>query len=309
MRIASWINTSPKILCTTVGKIFAVAIIAFSSCYTHGTSLIVRHDYGDLSTYTPHPNVTYEVKLLELALEKTKTDYGEYRIEGVNKGYMTHLRAMTLMNEKKIENYVKVLGYNEALQDSHRLDIAIFPVYLGLLSYRSCFTSQNAAKKISSIQSVTDFKRLVHASGVGWADTAIMRANGIDVKESPNRNAIYKMLELNRIDLFCRGTNEALEDFKDNKKIQGITYDRSIAMHYPNPHFFHVHMDNQTLIERLETGLERAFKDGSLLTLWSATFRDSVTFVEMKKRRIFYFDNPYIGKLPINYQDYDFVNF
>lgn len=267
---------------------------------------IVTHDYGDLSTYEPHANVLYEVNLLKLALDKTVDTHGPYKLVGANKGNMTHVRAMALMREKKIHNYVKVLGYNEAYNRKHHLGYAKFPVYLGLLSYRSCFTSEKLINQLKNFTSIESFFKLKQATGVGWADAEIMRANGISVNELTNRDAIYKMLALGRVDLFCRGTNEALSDYENNKGVEGVAFDTSIAMYYPNPHFFHTNKDNVALIERLEIGLEKAYADVSLEKLWLDIFKESVDFVAINKRTIFEIYNPFVKDIPFDVQRYDF---
>lgn len=266
----------------------------------------VRHDYGDISQFEAHANIVYEVNLLTLAMEKSVSEFGPYEIEGVDKGYMTHSRAMELMRSKHIENYVKVLGYNSEEIQRNKLDFADFPVYLGLLSYRTCFTSKSQRKKLSRINSLGEFTSLIQATGVGWVDTAILSANNIEVREIPNVRAIYEMVARKRIDVFCRGANEALSDYEENKSIKGLMYDRSLAMYYPNPHFFHVNKDNKLLRDRLTLGLEKAYHDGSLQELWSQVFGDSVAFVGGQGRKVFELRNPLVDDIPVEFQSYEF---
>ena len=139
-----------------------------------------------------------------------------------------------------------------------------------------------------------------------WVDTDILKANFIEVREVPNVRAIYEMVARQRVDLFCRGANEALRDFEENKHIQGLMYDRTIAMYYPNPHFFHVHKDNATLRKRLSVGLKKAYEDGSLKKLWNEVFGNSVAFVGVEGRKVFELQNPLVKGIPVEYQTFEF---
>ncbi len=268
--------------------------------------LTVRHDYGDISDYDAHSNVVYEVSLLKLALEKSREEFGPFELVGVDKGYMTHARAKELMRSKHIENYVKVFGYSTNDIVRNQLDFADTPVYLGLMSYRTCFSSIDNRKKLSKVNSLDAFTSLIQATGVGWVDTDILKANFIEVREVPNVRAIYEMVARQRVDLFCRGANEALRDFEENKHIGGLMYDTTLAMYYPNPHFFHVHKDNSELRKRISLGLKEAYKDGSLQKLWRDVFGKSVSFVGFEGRRVFELQNPLVKGIPVEYQSYEF---
>ena len=289
------------------GIVVCILISLLTSVNTHANEVFtVHHDYGDLSKYKPHPNVLYEVNLLKLVLEKTKHDHGRYELKGVDKEGINHVKAMELMARNSIPNYVKVFGFSEYHQDKHRLDYATFPVYLGLLSYRTCFTAPENINKFKSLKKRRQFSKLIHATGVGWTDAKILRANGIKVKEVDNRDAIYSMIENRDVDLFCRGTNEALEDYMGNISNATFLYDRNFAIYYPNPHLFHTHDSNQKLIERLEAGLLRAYEDGSMVALWRDSFMESVDFIQLEKRHLFELHNPLIERLTFDFQKYDF---
>lgn len=289
---------------------FYALILLLLTTHTYASLPIttVTHSHGDITTYQPDLNIVYEVKLLDLALTKTIDEFGPFKLVGAKQSGMTHLRATEIIRSQKVENYVKVLGYNEQYLVEKSMDFVRVPIYFGLLSYRTCFTAEKNIPKLKSTNTIKELLKMSQGMGIGWSDSEILKASGVKIIEVANINALYKMLAIGRIDLFCRGTNEVLVEYEDNKHIKGISYDRSIALHYPNPHFFHTNIENQALIQRLTLGIERAYEDGSMKLLWNEVFKESISFVDLKSRRIFEFNNHRLKGLTLNYKKYEFFN-
>lgn len=266
--------------------------------------LVVTHSYSE-SYLENSVSAAYEVRVLELALEKTVSEFGDYEIHTLNKGYVTHPRAMRLMESNLIKNYVKVSGYNSHLLIQHNLDIIRFPVYMGLLGYRTCFVSESLRHQVAYSRIKEDLMEYKQGTGIGWADANILRHNGIKVEEIADKMGLYRMTAMGRIDLFCRGANEAYSDVEKHRNIPHLDYDSSFVIHYANPHLFHTHKANVELIERLEKGLHIAFYDGSLERLWLATFYQSIEFANIPARNMIYFDNPFVEELSFDYERYN----
>lgn len=278
-------------------------IVSWSACFAVAETMVVNHGYDDIDLAN-HTTAAYEILALELALTKTIPEYGGFELRNINKGYMTHSRSMRVMETNEVEGFVKVYGYNSKLLDKHNLDIVRFPIYMGLLGYRVCFIAEKNAGLIEKPQTYLSLLTIPQATGIGWADADILRYNNVKVNEVANRSALYEMTATSRVKMYCRGANETLAEINDWQNVEGLVFDKTFAIHYPNPHFFHVHVTNNRLIERLEKGLLLAFEDGSLKKLWEDKFLESIKFVEIHNRNIVRLENPFIYDLPLTYQNY-----
>lgn len=159
-------------------------------------------------------------------------------------------------------------------------------------------------KKFAKADTRLDIIQFSHGYGKGWADIDIMRRGGIPVTSSSSYEGLFRMAAENRIDLFCRGANEVYKEVQNNSDVVNLAYDKSKAFYYNFPHFFFTHKSNKELIQRLTRGFEIVLQDGSMLKLWHQHFDQSLNFIKLEERKIFYFDNPFIKGLDPSYQQY-----
>ena len=57
--------------------------------------------------------------------------------------------------------------------------------------------------------------------------------------------------------------------------------------------------------QRIMTGLERAYEDGSFNELWHELFLDSIKLVGLANRQLIELNNPYISEIDMSYQKYN----
>ncbi len=245
----------------------------------------------------------YEARLLILSLDKTRDEYGEYRIEAVRDDMNRH-RRIEMMAQNRYKNFVSALPYAKTLESESNLSFANFPVFLGILGYRTCFTSDKIKDDIAKIEREEQLFQFTQGLQKDWADIAILRSNGFRVTEVASYGSLFKMVAANRIDLFCRGANEVLVEYQYNKDIPHFHYDRSMAIYYPLPHFFYMHNTDVEIRERIKKGLIKAHEDGDLQKLWESYNKESIAFVALEKRRVFHFKNPNLKGLPTEYEKY-----
>lgn len=256
--------------------------------------LIVTHGYGDIDL-SVHTTAAYEVKALQIALENTVDQYGGYEIRALNKGYMTHTRAMSVIQQNKYPGFVKVFGFNRALQEKHDITLIEFPIYLGLLGYRVCFSSGEEKMRLRRVYDRGSLVEIKQATGIGWSDADILRSNGVIVNEVANRGALYQLTAANRVQMYCRGANEVVAEENDWGKVSNLYMNDSFAIYYDNPHMFQTHNSNVLLKERLETGFKLAYSNGQLLSLWEEYFLDGIKFVALSRRARIELSNPLIS--------------
>lgn len=248
---------------------------------------------------------TYERDLLRLALEKTREKYGDFEL------VHSHLnpnvaRSAQLLEFNARENGIRSFTYSENLIKKHKLEYVRFPIYRGVLGYRTCFTSSKLAPALKHIKTKKDLQQLSQAMGDGWQDEQILEENGIRVFTNPNFDSIFKTVALGRVDLFCRGTSEILYEYIKYSQLPNLAYDKHIAIHYPIPMFFFSSKKNQTLLDRVTEGLKIAYQDGSFNQLWASRFSGGIHFSKLYERKIFYLNNK--NTFPIDF-DYEVYNF
>lgn len=256
-------------------------------------------------TYHAHDNEKdtrklYEIEVLELALDKTKEEYGDYELKPSHP--MTTKRALQTLEENQIENFILKASATKKLTE--QFSYTNFPVDRGVLGYRISFISPQMKDKIASINSIEDLKRLKIGQGVGWLDTDILKYNGFNVSEISNYDSFFYMITLNRLDLFSRGINEILGEYESYKHLKNLTHDETFAIYYPLPRFFFMHKSNEKIIKRVEKGLKLAYEDGSLDSLFKKYYQPSIDFVKLDKRKIYKIENPYIEGLDRSFEKY-----
>lgn len=246
----------------------------------------------------------YVKKVLELALNKTKTEYGDFELqattEGINQG-----RLLLLMNKGIYKNYFfKVSMTDELLEDSH---VIKFPIDRGVSGYRIAFANQNRKNSYCSITNKEGLSKVIIAQGIGWLDSDILKHNGLNVYTLPKYKRIFEMVSLNRVDLFFRAINEIKTEYEtEHVTFPNLVIEPCIALYYPLPRFFVTDKNNIENANRIEKGLKMAFEDGSFIKLWEEYFRDSIDLVNLSSRTLIKLDNPYIQNLGTEYQKYNY---
>ncbi|MDE1460717.1 hypothetical protein [Spartinivicinus poritis] len=231
----------------------------------------------------------YDTSVLELALKKTREAYGDYVLKP--SPVMNFARAIRSAEQNQYENFFFKQSYDSALEQKELVYVP-FPIDLGIVGYRVCFLSKKIKERVASAKSFAELSQFTHGQGVGWADTRILENSGMKVTSVHNYESLFHLVAANRFDLFCRGANELYEEYNAYKHIKNLSYDTSMSIAYPLPRFFYTHKSNTAAIERVYKGLRMAYKDGSLKLLWLKSYKQSIDFVELSKRQIYWIENP-----------------
>ena len=244
----------------------------------------------------------YNFELVILALERTKTEYGDYKIVKIPP--MNTARSFYSLEQDTYPNLMIELTYQQKLEQELNLIRVNFPVELGIVGYRVCFASPETYPKLKNVRTLDELKQFSIGQGLAWADSDILRYNGLKVIEVSSFNSLFKMVEHSRIDLFCRGANELQPEYDALKDTGNLLYDESFVLHYSLPRFYYLNKKNQLAKERIEKGLMVAYQDGSVKALWEKHFLASVEFVKLKQRKEFKLENPFITPLQEHYEKY-----
>ncbi len=252
----------------------------------------------------PNKYFDYYTALITLALEKTRPDYGDYRMQQL--GILDTERTLYALAANQYPNLIMERSYDEASTKSSKLTYINFPVDGGIVGYRVCFINPAVKEKISKVQTLAELRHYTIIQGIGWADTSILRHNGFKVLEIENYASMFKMTTAGRADLFCRGANEIMPEYEVFKDILKLYYDESFILYYPLPRFFYLNSKSKLAKKRIEAGLKLAYQDGSFKKLWRQYYQPSINFAKLDQRKLFRLENPLLKKLPQDYVQYFF---
>lgn len=241
----------------------------------------------------------YATDLLRLALEKTRASHGPYRLEHQDR--MNKVRSIMVAKSNMHQNFFAVLSFDEAYA-KEGLDYVRFPVHLGLIGYRICYSAPAARSGLAKVQTLGDLQKFSVGQGSGWHDVSVLQDHGFRVVTVPNYQSLFAMLGANRFDLLCRGVNDVSAEMQAHPD---LVLDRNFMLRYEMPQFFYTHQDNHAARQRLEIGLKRAYADGSLLSLFMQHFRSSIESSELSRRRVFKLSNSAVAGIDFDYRKYD----
>lgn len=247
------------------------------------------------------PRHEYRIRLLRLSLEKTINKYGPYELV-IIKHKATTARVLVNVEQATYENYFTSRSVSKERME--KLLAVPFPVALGIVGYRVAFTSTETKKKLQAVKNLADLKEFSVIQGVGWLDVDILQLNGFEIASGASYEGMFKMVALNRADLFFRGANELMPEWETHKYIENLQYDESIALYYPLPRFYYTAKENKQSAARVYDGLVTAYKDGSLMELWDGYFGKSVAFCKLNDRTILTIPNPFLKGIDPSYEQY-----
>lgn len=265
---------------------------------TQATTVVWHRSPLDFGSF----RYVYDIELLRLVLDKTRPAYGDYQLQALP--VASFPRLLHSLRNDTYPNLVLEISYDKALEESGELSYIRFPIELGIIGYRVCFVNPEVKDKVSQVTRLEQLRQFTIGQGSGWADIRILRHNGFSVTEVSNYTSLFKMVANGRFDLLCRGANELPMEYAQYQYIPKLTYNETFALVYPMPRFFYLNSKHQRLKQRLEEGLKTAYADGSLLALWRKHNLANVELMQLAKRKVFHLDNPLLGSLPKDYEDY-----
>ncbi len=242
----------------------------------------------------------YDRNLLELALKKTEATYGAFAFNRAPA--MNQVRAIETIRNDTYRNFVRVLGYDKKLEEKG-LRYIDFPIFLGLLGYRTCFYSHTIKERLPQNISSKGLKQFLFGVGRGWIDDKILRHNGFRTTIAINYETMFELTARGRIELFCRGANEVLDEFTTHHTLEGLHYDRSFYLHYPMRHFYYFSKNQEKDMKRVKEGLDIALRDGSLMELWKRYHAKNLDFLKLETRKRISLENPVLAGKSFHYQD------
>ena len=239
----------------------------------------------------------YQVAILKLALEKTRSTHGDYKIErkletlsrsrahrAIAQGEFLNIHASPL------RPLLTEQDRREQMEESIPVTI---PLMKSLLGYRSLIIRRRDYAQFSEITDAAKLKSLVAGQGRGWTDISIYEHNKYQVRGDAEYFTLFSMLLAGRFDyipLSVIEVNGALSRFEQYSDSLMVLPD--LMLYYPLPTLFHVSARHPALADRLEHGLTQARQDGSLDRLFEQHFSEQVQQMKSARLRVFVLENP-----------------
>ena len=199
------------------------------------------------------PRWDYALTLIELALKESGR---EYTLKPTD-DEMSQTRAA---RELELGN-IDFIWTGTSAEYERRLHAVRVPVLRGLEGYRVCIIKPDRQPTFKAVQTLADLETLTIGQDPGWSDVAILEASGFQIVKAPYE-LLFGMVAGDRFDCFLRGAHEAPGEVA---KHPGLAVESELLIVYPFASFFFVNKTDAALAEALETGMKKAYEDGSFM--------------------------------------------
>lgn len=263
-------------------------LIALFSHITLATATdIIR--YVDSKQY-PDPKQSYFVDLLNLALEATKNEYGDYQLQPVPIE-MTQGRTSLMLQRNEYINLTWRMT-SQALEQ--KLQAIYFPILKGIMGSRIFVINKGDQSKFTKDLSLAALKKIPLGQGNNWPDATILLANGFSVIKG-NDDHLMKMLKKRRFDYFPRALHEPWLELANESE---LVVEENFMLKYPAPTFFFVNKKNKRLQQRLDLGFKKILNSGKFehFFLNHRITAGILTRANVNNRIIFELNNPLLSE-------------
>lgn len=246
----------------------------------------------------------YQLKLLELALDRAGQPYKLERVD-------LNLNQFTLQQELRKGKTINVfwMGTSSALE-SALIPVPI-PLFRGLEGLRLSFIHSDAQEKFNQVNTLADLRQLKAAQGVGWADNKILEQAGIATYAGRYSNLFRLINDGDKLDFFPRGLVEIFAERRElAAQYPNLAIEQHLLIRYPFAEFFFVSPESPKLAKAIQTGLERAYADGSFMTFFheNPRIREALASANLEQRVTISLPNPdmtpLLRSIPTQYWDY-----
>ncbi len=247
----------------------------------------------------PDPQLAYVRRVVELALSRSGS-----RLE-IRPVDLDMAQGRTLIELASGHCPVDLMW---TMTDTQRENSGLLPVRVpidrGLLGWRLLLVRRSELAQWHSVRTLNELALRVAGQGHDWPDTAILRANGLQVGTSSGYKALFRMLAARRIDYFPRSILEI-----DTELAGGRYPDLAIApglmLHYPAAAYLFVSPARPELAAELRVGLEAAVADGSFQRLHREFYGAVLKAHPVSPDRVLKLSNPLLPpETPVNRREF-----
>jgi hypothetical protein len=232
----------------------------------------------------------YYIKLLDLALSKTGVQYAlrpnEFQMVG-----------QRMLQKLEMNDGIDVTWGPTTRDYERRLLPIRISLDKGILGWRLFLINARDRHLFEGIDSIKQLQKYSAGQQREWADTTILRTNGLPVVDTTSYEYLFGMLAAGRFQYFPRGVGEIWDEQKSHAHLDQVV-EEHLALHYPAYTYFFVSKSNTTLARLIEQGLRAAKKDGSFDKLFDQYNGESVKRAHLDTRTVFELNNPLLPTIP-----------
>ncbi|WP_290639842.1 hypothetical protein, partial [Aquabacterium sp.] len=231
------------------------------------------------------PQLQYVLEVLRLALSRSGKPYELKQSSSV----MVQSRAIAeLAAATGTLDVIWVMTNQE--REKQLLPVRI-PIDRGLIGWRVALLNAQRATVFGAVKDLPALAQYSAGQMHDWPDTAVLKANGLNVVASPTYEGLFKQLGSNRIDYFPRSVMEVRNEWQSHKDLP-LVIDDAIVIRYPAAFYFFVSKNRPELGADLQRGLEAALADGSFLRLFKHHILPLMDGLDLRKRIVISLRNP-----------------
>lgn len=239
--------------------------------------MVLRHA---LAQQQAAAEITYELAVLRLLLDKTEASHGPYRLEAA--GTVSQARAFLQLAAGELD-VVSAMTSQERERQGLPLRVCL---YRGLLGVRLPLV---LAERRAELERSSLPRALRNGQVADWPDTFVLQHNGWQVERMPRFGPFAELLKRRRVDLVSLG---ALEVYPIADARSGLAVLERWLIAYPSAFYFFVAPTRPALAERLSQGWERALADGSFEALFEQHLGPQLTRARLAQRQWWTLVNP-----------------
>lgn len=214
---------------------------------------------ADVVYVSDAPRYAEYIELLRSALKRTEATHGPFTMAPAR----VDMNESRFLLEARTGELVNVVWSATSREKEERLIPIRIPLEKGLLGYRISLIQASQQTDFHGLNNVRQLSRRRFCLGMGWGDVAIYRAAQLQVVLG-QYEALFRMTELGRCDLFSRGVNEVFDEFDRVRGAHpGLAIEQELLLHYPYPFYFFVSPKHPEMAQRIESGLRLMLADGS----------------------------------------------
>lgn len=235
---------------------------------------------------TADPQLPYVRRLVLLALERAGVN-GDVQLMNLE---MYQGRSLLELARGNSPFDVMWTMTDRERESSGALPVRI-PIDRGLMGWRVLLVRRADLPRWARLRSLAELRLSIAGQGHDWPDTAILRANDLQVSTSSGYEALFRMLASGRFDYFPRAVFEVDAELAGNRH-PDLAVVPNLMLHYPAAAYLFVSPRRPELAELLRTGLEKAVVDGGLQQLHHAHFGPSIRAHPVSRDRVLKLQNP-----------------
>lgn len=274
-------------------NIIFVCLCVFSlGGYADDKKMEYVYHYWDLKASEKRD--AYQYNLLELALKKTLSTHGNYKLTKNNEKF-TSLRSHRELERGEAINIIALPTPSWSIRDGDTKPPVTIqkPLLDGLLGYRKLVVRRSDLQKFEQINSTAELQRLTAGQGRDWEDVNIYRHNNYGVVDNADYFNLFAMLAARRFDYIPLSVIE-IDDImvRFSKYSKDFVVVPNLIIYYPFPVLYNISARHPELVERLTQGLDVAQADGSFKQLFEGYFGADVEMLKAQNLKVFILKSP-----------------